>query len=130
MATTEDRADWLPSDFVRAGWTQGVVSTGVNAVGRWAVYVYARDRYGIVLDNERIRDPEAVAWSAIGALRAWLLGEKDPYEVVPKNNAFLDKLEELHGIRSISGWNNAGERTADEVADTLESVERALGYRS
>ena len=92
--------------------------------------VYARDRQGKALANSRARDPEAVSWSAIGALRAWLLGEEDPYEVIPKNNGFLESLQELHGIRSISEWNNAEGRTAEEVADTLESVERALGYRT
>ena len=127
---SDGRADWLPSDYVRAGWTQGVIRTVDGVVGRWTVDVYARDSDGNVLDNAQARDPEAVAWSAIGALRAWLMGEEDPYEVVPKNNSFLEKLQELHGIRSISEWNNAPERTADEVADTLESVERALGYRS
>ena len=49
--------------------------------------------------------------------------------MIPKNNVFLDKLQELHGIRSISEWNNAEGQTDEEVADTLESVERALGYR-
>ena len=125
----DNRASWLPSDHVRAGWTQGAVSAG-NVRGRWTVDVYARDRQGKALANSRARDPEAVSWSAIGALRAWLLGEEDPYEVIPKNNGFLESLQELHGIRSIAEWNNAEGRTAEEVADTLESVERALGYRT
>ena len=127
---TVDRTGWLPSDYVRAGWTQGIISTAPSVVGRWTAAVYARDSEGNVLDNARAADPEAVAWSAIGALRAWLLGEEDPYEVIPKNNAFINKLAELHGIRSISDWNNAEDQTADVVVDTLESVERALGYRS
>ena len=125
----DDRDDWLPSDYVRAGWTQGVISTADSVVGRWTADVYARDGEGNILDNTGARDPEAVSWSAIGALRAWLLGEEDSYAVVPKNNSFLDKLQELHGIRSISEWNNAEGQTDEEVADTLESVERALGYR-
>ena len=127
---TVDRTGWLPSDYVRAGWTQGIIDTAPSVVGRWTADVYARDCDGNVLDNAQARDPEAVAWSAIGALRAWLLGEEDPYEVIPKNNAFINKLVELHGIRSISDWNNAEDQTASRVVDTLESVERALGYRS
>ena len=82
------------------------------------------------LPNIEARSPEAVSWSAIGALRAWLMGLADPYEVIPKNNSYLDKLQELYGIRSISEWSEAEDRTQQEVADTLESVERALGYRS
>ena len=129
-ANVGDRSDWLPSDYVRAGWTQGVISAADSVVGRWTADVYARDRDGNILDNAKAADPEAVEWSAIGALRAWLLGEEDPYEVIPKNNAFINKLAELHGIRSISDWNNAEDQTASRVADTLESVERALGHRS
>ena len=125
----KDRTGWLPSDYVRAGWTQGTYHSEGHADG-WALDVYARDDKGRVLPNTEARSPEAVSWSAIGALRAWLMGLADPYEVIPKNNSYLDKLQELYGIRSISEWNEAEGRTQQEVADTLESVERALGYRS
>lgn len=118
----------LPSDYVRAGWTQGTLRV-TGQKGRWDQDVYARDAKGRVLPNSEARSPEATSWSAIGALRAWLSGLEDPYEVIPKNNSFLEKLEELHGIRSISEWNNAEERTQTEVVETLEAVERALGHR-
>ena len=125
----EDRTDWLPSDYVRAGWAQGTYRSEGHEDG-WALDVYARDDKGRVLPNTEARSPEAVSWSAIGALRAWLMGLADPYEVIPKNNSYLDKLQELHGVRSISEWNEAEGQTAEDVADALESVERALGYRS
>ena len=125
----EDRTDWLPSDYVRAGWAQGTYRSEGHEDG-WALDVYACDDKGRVLPNTEARSPEAVSWSAIGALRAWLMGLADPYEVIPKNNSYLDKLQELHGVRSISEWNEAEGQTAEDVADALESVERALGYRS
>ena len=124
----EDRTDWLPSDFVRAGWAQGTYRSEGHE-DRWALDVCARDDKGRVLPSTEARSPEAVSWSAIGALRAWLMGLADPYEVIPKNNGYLHKLQDMYGIRSISRWNEAEGRTRQEVVEALVAVENALGYR-
>lgn len=80
-----------PVEALEAGWCRGA---------------YARNEQGEAVSA---KDPAAVEWCLFGA------GHKAYGEDTWGHEIWLDALEELLGVDVADGWNDAPERTKDEV---------------
>lgn len=85
------------AELVRRGWIQGDIAADAD----WCT-----------CDPE---DPEAVRWCAVGAMQA--ANDARPYV----SSVLLELLLEAH-IGDAGEWNDAEDRTADEVAAVLTTV--------
>ena len=90
--------NWLPSDYVKAGWCQGAGSR--NAEGR----------------EVRSAAPDAVSWCLTGGITASSLVTERGWL------RMTDAIREIVG-KDITGWNDAPGRTQGEVVELLERVE-------
>ena len=85
------------------GWTQGV---------------YARDANGLEVPA---RDSRAVCWCAMGAIDAVTGADPDPGCAIVALSAIVDEIPD---------WNDATERTAEEVATAMEHAADAWEARN
>ena len=100
---TNDRKNWLPSDYVRHGWCQRTV---------------ARNAEGDAVQEYHI---SACSWCAIGA------GVMGIHKLQQRQDFFIAISLIIDVFLYV--WNDAPERTQAEVVAVLEQAEKECGLR-